>query len=84
MAGGVTRFLTTSEAADVLRCHEKTVRRHILRGDLPATFVAGRYLIDPKDLPTTLPEPRAPRPRRPGAARGRATAAARRVTGGAA
>lgn len=84
MAGGVTRFLTTSEAADVLRCHEKTVRRHILRGDLPATFVAGRYLIDPKDLPTVLPVRPGPPVRRPGSPRGRATEAARRVTGGAA
>ena len=35
--------------------HEKTVRRMIGRGDIPARLVAGRWLIDPRDLPTRLP-----------------------------
>ena len=46
------RFLTTAETAAELRCHEKTVRRMIGRGELAATCDAGRYLIDPDDLPT--------------------------------
>lgn len=78
------RPLTTAEAAEALRCHEKTVRRMIGRGDLPAVFVGGRYLIDPADLPTSAPARPAPPVRRPGAPRGRASAAARRVVGGAA
>ena len=56
-----TRFLTTAEAATELRCHEKTVRRMIGRGELAATYVAGRYLIDPDDLPTAPPRAGVPR-----------------------
>ena len=39
-------FITAREAAQVMRCHEKTVRRLILRGELPGRLVAGKYLID--------------------------------------
>jgi len=58
--------LTTTEAAAELRCHEKTVRRMIRRGDIPAVLVAGRWLIEEADLPTPhrhKPTP-PPRPRR--------------------
>jgi excisionase family DNA binding protein len=60
-----SRFLTTAEAAAELRCHEKTVRRMIGRGELAATYVAGRYLIDPDDLPTAPPRAGASRTSRP-------------------
>jgi excisionase family DNA binding protein len=64
------RFLTTAETAAELRCHEKTVRRMIGRGELAATFVAGRYLIDPDDLPTAPPRAGLPRmPRSPRSSR---------------
>lgn len=45
-------LLTAAEAAVILRCHEKTVRRLIGRGELRAELVAGRWLIRPEDLPT--------------------------------
>jgi len=56
-------LLTTAEAAAALRCHEKTVRRMIGRGEIDARFVAGRWLIARGALPTELPM-RPPRPRR--------------------
>lgn len=71
--------LTTVEAAERLRCHEKTVRRMIRRGELPAEYVAGRYLIRAEDLPTA-PRPRPlPPVRRPGPSRGVATDAVREM-----
>lgn len=53
------QLLTVAEVAVELRCHEKTVRRMIQRGELPARLVAGKYLIDLADLPTrsTRPDP---------------------------
>ncbi len=62
-------LLTAAEAAAELRCHEKTVRRMIGRGEIDAHFVAGRWLIARDALPTELPLPRprpGPRPRAPG------------------
>jgi len=62
-------FLTTAEAAAELRCHEKTVRRMIGRGEIEARLVAGRWLISREALPTgrpPRPPPRRPRSRRPG------------------
>ena len=56
-------LLTTAEAAAALRCHEKTVRRMIGRGEIDAHFVAGRWLIARGALPTELPI-RPPPPRR--------------------
>jgi excisionase family DNA binding protein len=46
------KLFTAAEAAAELRCHEKTVRRMIGRGEIPARMVAGKWLIDPMDLPT--------------------------------
>lgn len=78
----MTDLLTAQEAAAHLRCHEKTVRRMILAGKLRATRVAGRYLIDPADLPTTLtPRPAPPAPK-PGQL-GEASSLARRIVGAA-
>ena len=65
----MTDHLTAAEAAAELRCHEKTVRRMIGRGEIDAHFVAGRWLIAREALPTELPLPPAPprpRPRAPG------------------
>lgn len=61
------RLLTAREAAEILRCHEKTIRRMIRRGQLPATMAAGRWLIPEDQLPTTArrlppPPPRAAEP----------------------
>lgn len=65
----MTELLTTAEVAATLRCHEKTVRRMIGRGEIDAHFVAGRWLIARRALPTELPRrssPHRPRPRTPG------------------
>jgi excisionase family DNA binding protein len=62
-------LLTAAEAAAELRCHEKTVRRMIGRGEIEARLVAGRWLIARAALPTERPLPAAPPrhpPRRPG------------------
>lgn len=47
----MTDLLTTQEAADAMRIHEKTVRRMILRGELPAARVGRSYRIRATDLP---------------------------------
>lgn len=46
------RLVTTHEAAVLLSCHEKTVRRMILRGDLPAIRVGSRWRLDPDQITT--------------------------------
>lgn len=48
----MTGLLTAREAAAEMRCHEKTVRRMIQRGELPARLVAGKWLVAASDLPT--------------------------------
>lgn len=60
-------LLTTAEAAQALRCHERTIRRAIARGEIRATFFGGRYLIPVDALPEMLaPRPLPPiRPRKP-------------------
>lgn len=50
--GDVTVLLTAAEAAVEMRCHERTVRRSIGRGELPARLVAGRWMITASELPT--------------------------------
>ncbi|HET7094267.1 MAG TPA: helix-turn-helix domain-containing protein, partial [Thermomicrobiales bacterium] len=63
-------FLTAWEAAAQLGVHERTVRRAIARGALPATKHAGVYRIAPEDLggfraasaPGQESEPPVPRP----------------------
>ena len=64
----MTERLTAQEAARVLRCHEKTVRRMLNDGRLKGVEVAGRWLIDPADLPAPGTPLRAPMQsrRRPG------------------
>lgn len=63
----VPELLTAAEAARRLRCHERTIRRMIGRGDVAARLVAGRWLIHPDDLdrlgfssvaPVAPPKPR--------------------------
>src|SRR5436190_5314482 len=43
-------FLTAREAAERAGVHERTVRRAILRGDLPAEKASGEFRIAPSDL----------------------------------
>ena len=57
------QLLTAAEAALELCCNEKTVRKMIGRGEIPAVMVAGRWLIRPQDLPTRMPPRRVPPPR---------------------
>lgn len=57
----MNEWLTTHEAAAVLRVHEKTVRRMILRGELEAVKVGHIYRIHEDALPTSR---RPPKPRR--------------------
>ena len=45
---GSSAHLVVHEVAAQLRCHERTVRRMIARGELAAILVAGRYLRQPR------------------------------------
>jgi excisionase family DNA binding protein len=45
-----TRALSASEAAGLLNVNERTIRRAIARGELPAVKCAGIYQIDPAEL----------------------------------
>jgi excisionase family DNA binding protein len=45
MAGGSDGVLTARAAADALGVSERTIRRAVARGELPATRLAGRYRI---------------------------------------
>lgn len=74
-----SRMLTAQEAAREMRCHEKTVRRMIGRGEIRGSIVAGKWLINEDDLPTRMPARRPGPGRRPGQA-GDAVALARRIT----
>lgn len=67
--GDRSRYLTAPEVAARLRCHERTIRRMIGRGDLPAVRVAGKWLVDEATLPAPQPMnsepfPSSPPPRR--------------------
>lgn len=42
-------FFTTADVATLMRCSEKTVRRRIAAGHIPARIEGGRLLIDPRD-----------------------------------
>lgn len=42
-------FFTTADLASLMRCSEKTVRRRIAAGHIPARIEGGRLLIDPRD-----------------------------------
>lgn len=67
-------LLTAMEAAMEMRCNEKTVRRMIGRGEIPARLIAGRWLIQPADLPTRV-TPRKLPARRPARVHGEGVAA---------
>lgn len=45
-----TGHVTATEAAALCRVHHRTIRRAIVRGDLPATKQSGVYRIDPVEL----------------------------------
>src|SRR5688572_30777072 len=71
---GAADFLSARAAADVLGVNERTIRRAIARGELPATKHAGVYQIAPEHLaryraryrlPAPFPVRTAPDPQRP-------------------
>jgi hypothetical protein len=45
----MTEWRTVAEQALLWRCARGAVHSAITRGDLPATMIAGRWLIDPAD-----------------------------------
>lgn len=47
----MTPYLTTSEAAHLLRCSPATIRAMIADGELAAIRMPSRWLIDAADLP---------------------------------
>jgi excisionase family DNA binding protein len=62
----VSEMWTVKQAAEVMGCHEATIRRMIQRGQLPAARVGSQYRIRPADLEPTViaqdePSPSAPR-----------------------
>lgn len=57
-------YITAREAAAVLRCNERTVRRMVQRGDIPGAVVAGKVLVLRTDLPDVLPTARPTPPAR--------------------
>lgn len=53
----VSEMWTVKQAAQVMGCHEATIRRMIARGDLPATRAGSRWRIRPSDLEPTTVDP---------------------------
>lgn len=53
-------YLTVAEVASILRCHEKTVRRRLNRGDIRGTWDGSRWLVHERDVPGALPPRRRP------------------------
>lgn len=51
-------YLTAREAAAVLRCNERTIRRMVQRGDITGSMVAGKVLVLRASLPDVLPAAR--------------------------
>ena len=47
-------WLTVTEVADRLHCHEQTIRKLILSGRLPAVQVGRTYRIHMAELPAAL------------------------------
>ncbi len=43
-------YLTVQEAAQLMKCHEETIRRKIKTGKLPALREGGKWLIRREDL----------------------------------
>lgn len=72
-------YVTAAEAGVILRCHERTIRRMIARGEIQAVFIAGRWLIAPEDLPGALPRRPPPPVRLRGPARGPVGQAVREI-----
>lgn len=48
-------FFTTADVATLMRCSEKTARRRIAAGHIPARIEGGRLLIDPRDYYDYIP-----------------------------
>lgn len=56
-------LLTAREAAQMLRCNERTIRRKIGDGQLAGVMAAGRWLVPREAIDTYLaPPPRRPQP----------------------
>lgn len=49
-------YLTTDEAAKLLKIHRDTVRRLIREGKLPSIKIGGQYRIRRRDIDTRLSE----------------------------
>ena len=56
----ITGLLTVPAVADYLAVHDQTVRKLIRRGDLLATRIGTRVLIDPRDLADFIERHRGP------------------------
>lgn len=54
----VPSLKTIDEAAEILRCHERTIRRMVRAGDLVAFKVANRLLFNESDLAIYVKESR--------------------------
>lgn len=54
---------TAREAAELLRCHERTIRRRIGDGTIKAIVVTNKYLIPGREIDAQLNPPPAPRRR---------------------
>jgi len=53
----MTKPYTVAEAADLLRCHKRTIVNHIREGKLTGcSFVAGRWLIPEASIRKLLDE----------------------------
>lgn len=61
-AGVSPESRTVAEQALLWRCSKGAVHAAIARGDLAATLIAGRYLIDPTDADAYETERRSRRP----------------------
>lgn len=55
------QLMTVAEVARVLRCCPETVRRMVVRGDIPGAKVGARWLIHPDAVPLP-PRPDGPPP----------------------
>jgi excisionase family DNA binding protein len=58
------RYLTTTELSRQLRCSEKTIRRHVAAGRLPASQFTegGRFLFDVREVRDVIRQHRKTQP----------------------
>lgn len=78
----MTNLLTVAEVARALRTSTKNVRGLVKRGELPASYIGGRFVIDETDVRSyidrqrVVPRPPVPEPDRATGARADRVAAA--------